>query len=477
MKRLSTQIIPSLFSLTFTVSGMICGTQALAQLKVGDNPQTINAGSVLEVESANKGLLLPRVSLGNTTTWGLAGTPAAGMQVYNNNAAVEAVSTSYPIAEGGIGVYYWDGSGWVSYKKGQSGPTSDFDWFKTSNDEAPSNPADIGSAIYHGGAGNQEVTLRSNSFTPGVSSRVATVVGHGSAQPAVTGLFSEYNKKINLANSPEANAVTGIQTTTQHPLIFRTTGIDNVPTERMRIAPDGGITIGTSFSENIGSELRVKGPLTQMNGDNLASSTQSVRLRNGGIQICDFDETDDTHGHVDFKDSHLDGYDARIFHSNKIGASGALVFRVRTVESKDALTILKDDGFVGINKLNPKYQLDVGGDINATGEVRNSGASLTSDARLKRNIHAFQNGLGIVSKLNPVSYEKKATIADSVYNKSEIGFIAQEVQKILPQLIREGKDADKTLALDYNSLIPVLTRAIQEQQKQIEMLTAERDVQ
>ncbi|MCF2491455.1 tail fiber domain-containing protein, partial [Dyadobacter sp. CY347] len=76
-----------------------------------------------------------------------------------------------------------------------------------------------------------------------------------------------------------------------------------------------------------------------------------------------------------------------------------------------------------------------------------------------------------------VSYEKKATIADSVYNKSEIGFIAQEVQKILPQLIREGKDADKTLALDYNSLIPVLTRAIQEQQKQIEMLTAERDVQ
>ncbi|WP_316771548.1 hypothetical protein [Pedobacter frigiditerrae] len=52
-----------------------------AQVKVGDNPTEINKGSILELESANKGLLFPRVSLTNTTTWSLAAssTPVAGM--------------------------------------------------------------------------------------------------------------------------------------------------------------------------------------------------------------------------------------------------------------------------------------------------------------------------------------------------------------------------------------------------------------
>lgn len=52
-----------------------------AQVKVGDNPTAINKGSIFELESANKGLLFPRVSLTNTTTWGLAASsiPVAGM--------------------------------------------------------------------------------------------------------------------------------------------------------------------------------------------------------------------------------------------------------------------------------------------------------------------------------------------------------------------------------------------------------------
>ena len=54
---------------------------AQAQVKVGDNPTEINKGSILELESSNKGLLFPRVSLTNTTTWSLAAasTPVAGM--------------------------------------------------------------------------------------------------------------------------------------------------------------------------------------------------------------------------------------------------------------------------------------------------------------------------------------------------------------------------------------------------------------
>jgi hypothetical protein len=85
-----------------------------AQVKIGDNPTTINAGSVLELESTNKGLLMPRISLTNTTTWGLQGTPAAGMHVYNTNTGITSSNMNYPTLTAKIGEYYWDGTGWVA---------------------------------------------------------------------------------------------------------------------------------------------------------------------------------------------------------------------------------------------------------------------------------------------------------------------------------------------------------------------------
>ncbi|WP_254411166.1 hypothetical protein [Dyadobacter diqingensis] len=94
---------------------MLCGPSSLfAQVKVGDNPTIINAGSVLEIESTNKGLQLPRIALTNTTTWGLLGTPSAGMHVYNTNLSITSTNVNYPTLAAKKGQYYWDGSGWVA---------------------------------------------------------------------------------------------------------------------------------------------------------------------------------------------------------------------------------------------------------------------------------------------------------------------------------------------------------------------------
>lgn len=95
---------------------------AQAQVKVGDNPTTINPGSVLELESTNKGLLMPRISLTNTTTWGLLGTAAAGMHVYNTNTAITSTNTSYPTLTAKVGEYYWDGTGWVAIGQAVASP-------------------------------------------------------------------------------------------------------------------------------------------------------------------------------------------------------------------------------------------------------------------------------------------------------------------------------------------------------------------
>ena len=58
---------------------------------------------------------------------------------------------------------------------------------------------------------------------------------------------------------------------------------------------------------------------------------------------------------------------------------------------------------------------------------------------------------------------------------NNIGFIAQDVQEVIPELVNEsillnGKEGETKLGVEYNKMIAVLTNAIQEQQKQIEEL-------
>ncbi len=109
-----------IYTLAILTLGM-AGT-AVAQTKIKDGTiaatSTLPAsGSILELESNNKGLRMPQVALTNTTTWApLAGSGAAttspGMSVYNTNASITSTNTSYPA--NGVGEYYWDGTGWVN---------------------------------------------------------------------------------------------------------------------------------------------------------------------------------------------------------------------------------------------------------------------------------------------------------------------------------------------------------------------------
>jgi len=100
--------------------------------------------------------------------------------------------------------------------------------------------------------------------------------------------------------------------------------------------------------------------------------------------------------------------------------------------------------------------------VTISGQV---GFSTSSDIRLKKNISNTKYGLSTVLNLRPVDY----TLISN--NLNQVGFIAQEVQKLVPEVIT-GKEGDlekgETLGITYSNLVPVLAKAIQEQQKQIE---------
>jgi hypothetical protein len=107
-------------------------------------------------------------------------------------------------------------------------------------------------------------------------------------------------------------------------------------------------------------------------------------------------------------------------------------------------------------------------DVYTSGIIYANGFQSTSDKRLKTNIEPIQNSIETIMKLNPVHYDKKNSLESKDFDKKENGFIAQEIQKVLPFIVKEGTNQDKLLSVDYISIIPVLTKGIQEQQKQIE---------
>lgn len=95
-----------------------------------------------------------------------------------------------------------------------------------------------------------------------------------------------------------------------------------------------------------------------------------------------------------------------------------------------------------------------------------------SDKNLKKDIHSIRSGLQYVLALRPVSWHWKSA---KLNKKIEHGFVAQEVEKILPELVYSDKweDGTERKFLSTKEMIPYLVAAVQEQQKQINALRKE----
>jgi hypothetical protein len=72
-------------------------------------------------------------------------------------------------------------------------------------------------------------------------------------------------------------------------------------------------------------------------------------------------------------------------------------------------------------------------------------------------------------QLRPVSFQWKAGSDKGTH----LGLIAQEVDTVLPEAVQKSTDAGAPLGMNYSTLIPVLIKAIQEQQGMLERAQAE----
>ncbi len=102
-----------------------------------------------------------------------------------------------------------------------------------------------------------------------------------------------------------------------------------------------------------------------------------------------------------------------------------------------------------------------------------NGAINTSDARLKKDITGLSYGLKDLLKLQPVEYNWKDEALKGHCQGKNLGFLAQDLEKVIPNVVYVPKDEKEHYGVNYEALIPVLTKSIQELNQKLEEKTAD----
>ena len=214
-----------------------------------------------------------------------------------------------------------------------------------------------------------------------------------------------------------------------------------------KVQIEGGIFAGRAVSD-IGnlSWTNTGATFSSLGVDHTASRTNVLRLMRDGTSGVVYS------GFADF--------DLERWENSSVSSRTALHLRLGhgslqpgTPDANDVMT-WRSNGKVGIGITTPTEKLDVIGTVKATD------FNTTSDQNLKTNIQTIENPLDKIVQIRGVNFEWKEN------NKPSAGVIAQEVEKVLPQLVN-GED---TKTVNYNGLIGLLIEAVKAQQEEIDML-------
>jgi hypothetical protein len=253
----------------------------------------------------------------------------------------------------------------------------------------------------------------------------------------------------NAGTNPATNF---LGTTDAQPLVIRTNN-----TEWMRVTANGNVGIGTTGP---GAKLEVAGAIkVPPEGTLLFNDPNETGIPGSDGFRIRYDEN--------FYGATKDALIIEKTDSNHLDPDGGISF-VNTGSDgvvEPALTI-RGNGNVGIGTVTPAYRLHV------VGTVAANGFQNLSDQRWKTNIKPIQNALDNVLKMQGVTYYWKVDqYPDKHFPEGEqVGFIAQEIEKVYPQVVLTDKDGYKSV--DYSKFTPVLVESIKEQQQMIEQQTA-----
>jgi cytoskeletal protein CcmA (bactofilin family) len=237
-------------------------------------------------------------------------------------------------------------------------------------------------------------------------------------------------------NSGTNPAVNFLGTTDAQPLVIRTNN-----TERMRVTETGNVGIGTS---NPQSRLHVHGSAVRVTN----SSTGSTATDGFVVGLSG-------------SDAELRQYEnARILFNTNAAAAGD------TVEAQ--LTSTGQLAFFTTGT--PGFRVDLpNNSANAVGRIRATGISFWSSMRWKEDIRPIPNALEKALALRGVNFRWKPEYGGG----EDIGFIMEEVDRVVPEVVQRDERTGELLGMDYARLTALLVEALKEEHRRNEALRAE----
>jgi len=194
------------------------------------------------------------------------------------------------------------------------------------------------------------------------------------------------------------------------------------------------------------------------------------------------------------------GFSKAIFFNKNVGYSSELVYMYALpygagsclrIENGGALIKNYNDGSGYTGTGNGGYALQVGSISGTTATFTGDVTANTSDGRLKTNIKNIDSPLEKLSKINGVYFnwnEKAKELNEKDTTIREIGFIAQEVKEVLPEIVKragfdtimdesitdrvefKSKSGEEYLTIQYEKIVPLLVECIKELKNEIEEL-------
>jgi len=214
-------------------------------------------------------------------------------------------------------------------------------------------------------------------------------------------------------------------------------GSSEAATEKMRLTHEGDLTVSTSFT--IGSATITEAELEILDGATVTTAELNI-----------LDGVTATASELNI----MDGVTATTAELNIMDGVTSTASELNLVDGITAGTVSASKAvIVDSNKDASGFR-----NITATGTVQGAEVTATSDERLKSDIKTIDNALDKVMNMRGVSYIKQA--------EKGVGVIAQEIEKVLPEVVTDGEY--KSVA--YGNIVGVLIEAIKEQQKQIDEL-------
>jgi len=165
----------------------------------------------------------------------------------------------------------------------------------------------------------------------------------------------------------------------------------------------------------------------------------------------------------------VDGTQGRLF-SITDEMSGS-IFSANTIAGLPVIEAFSDYK-VTLGPFNSPMEIDSSGNISASADIVAEGdviAYYTSDIRLKDNLQIIEGSLDKIGKINGYEFDWNEKAPGWARERGhDVGVIAQEVQKVLPEVVQKRKNG--YLGVDYKRIIPLLIESVKELKQEIEDL-------